>query len=164
MTTSQTALPNLVFSSIIWQSSMFLCRFLKQLDTEETMEEVAEKQKKTKCRAQPIFRATQKQQAQHSYANKAAQRAATKARPCWSSDESRRNKCRREERMLRAKRASSPEREIPKKHNPGNDTKTRVLDCHPIVQPEKESKNPYGGVPQSLRLRSAPAPAFLFPP
>ena len=42
-------------------------------------------------------------------ASNAAERAATSARPEGPSDESCRNKCRREERMLRAKRASSPE-------------------------------------------------------
>ena len=40
----------------------------------------------------------------------AAERAATSVRPEGPSEESCRNKCRREERMLRAKRASSPER------------------------------------------------------
>ena len=43
-------------------------------------------------------------------ASNAAERAATSARPEGPSDESCRNKCRREERMLRAKRASSPEK------------------------------------------------------
>ena len=40
----------------------------------------------------------------------AAERAATSVRPEGPSEESCRNKCRRKERMLRAKRASSPER------------------------------------------------------
>ena len=44
------------------------------------------------------------------YLSKAAERAATSARPEGPSEESCRNKCRREERMLRAKRASSPDK------------------------------------------------------
>ena len=42
-------------------------------------------------------------------ASRAAERAATSARPAGPSEESCRNRCRREERMFRAKRASSPE-------------------------------------------------------
>ena len=41
-------------------------------------------------------------------ASRAAERAATSARPAGPSEESCRNKCRRDKRMLRAKRASSP--------------------------------------------------------
>ena len=44
------------------------------------------------------------------YLSKAAERAATSARPEGPSEESCRNKCMRVERILRAKRASSPER------------------------------------------------------
>ena len=43
-------------------------------------------------------------------ASRAAERAATSARPEGPSEESCRNRCRREERMLRAKRASSPDK------------------------------------------------------
>ena len=69
-------------------------------------EQLAEKEKKRDIEytTAPSTRAPPHQ------ASRVAERAATRARPEGPSEESCRSKCRREERMLRAKRASSPER------------------------------------------------------
>ena len=61
-------------------------------------------------RRQLKYKAEHNERAEPLQVSKAAARVATSVRPDRPSEESCRNKCRRKERMLRAKRASSPER------------------------------------------------------
>ena len=96
-----------IFYSVLSEILMFFLIFSAQ---HKGAFEKSERKRLKGIRLEKRQKAEHRKRAPPPQRSKAAERAATSARPDGPSEESCRNKCRQEERMLRAKRASSPER------------------------------------------------------
>ena len=105
MTTPKSAFFKYRNMFMVWNEFLTFCISFFEGRSEESRRTRNNKRKRTERQ-----KAGQDGRTPQHQASNAAERAATSARPEGPSDESCRNKCRREERMLRAKRASSPEK------------------------------------------------------